>query len=64
MTTTTGHHRANVGSWAAVIMIVLGFVVGVFALVVGALVLWVIAGVLLAAGGGIALASGIMEQAY
>jgi hypothetical protein len=62
--TTTGHHRANVGSWAAVIMIVLGFVVGVFALVVGALVLWIIAGVLLAAGGGIALASGIMEQAY
>jgi hypothetical protein len=59
-----GHHRANTGSWLAVMMIILGFALGCFALPTGSLVLWVLTGVAIVVGGVIGLASRIMEQAY
>jgi hypothetical protein len=60
----SGHHRANVGSWVAVFLIIIGFGVGVFALVSHSMALWIVTGVALVAGGAIALASRIMDQAY
>jgi xanthine/uracil permease len=64
VTSSTGHHRANTGSWAAVVLIILGFTVGVFALVLHSIPLWIITGVALVLGGIVAVASKIMEQAY
>ncbi len=59
-----GHHRANIGSWIAVSLIIVGFAVGVFALASHSMALWIVTGVALVAGGAIALASRIMDQAY
>jgi xanthine/uracil permease len=61
---STGHHRANTGSWAAVVLIILGFTIGVFALVLHSVPLWIVTGVALVLGGIVAMASKIMEQAY
>ncbi len=60
----TGHHKANTGSWAAVLLIIVGFVVGTFALPLASVPLWIAAGALLVLGGVFALVSKIMEQAY
>jgi xanthine/uracil permease len=61
---STEHHRANTGSWAAVVLIILGFTIGVFALVLHSVPLWIVTGVALVLGGIVAMASKIMEQAY
>jgi len=60
----SGHHRANRGSWAAVMLIIIGFALGAFALASHSTVLWIMTGVALVAGGVVALAFRIMEQAY
>ncbi|MDT3441566.1 MULTISPECIES: hypothetical protein [unclassified Pseudofrankia] len=60
----SGHHRANVGSWVAVLLIIVGFGTGAFALATHLVALWILTGVALVAGGAIALASRIMDQAY
>jgi hypothetical protein len=59
-----GHHRANVGSWLAVALIIIGAALGAFALVTHSEALWITTGVALIVGGLLALGSGIMEQAY
>jgi hypothetical protein len=59
-----GHHTASKGAWASVYLIIIGFIVGTFALILGNIPLWIIAGVALALGGVMAIASKIMEQAY
>lgn len=59
-----GGHRANRGSWLAVMLIICGFVVGCVALPTHSVVLWIVAGAALVAGGAVGLASRIMEQAY
>jgi len=60
----TGHHKASTGAWAAVLLIIAGFIIGVFALIFGSVPLWIVTGVLMVAGGILALASRIMDQAY
>jgi hypothetical protein len=60
----TGHRRASLGSWLAVLLIIIGFAVGCFALALHSVALWVITAVALVAGGVVALLSRIMEQAY
>jgi len=58
------HPRGNPGSWAAVSLIIIGFVLGAFALPTGLVVLWILAGVALVAGGVLALTSRIMDQTH
>jgi predicted exporter len=62
--TSGGHHKANVGSWIAVILIIVASTVGVFALVLGSAALWIVTGVTLVAGIIFAFTSRLMEQAY
>ena len=64
MTSAIEHHSATPGAWASVILIIAGFTVGVFALVLHSMPLWIVTGVTLAIGGIFAMASKIMEQAY
>ncbi len=59
-----GHHKANTGSWAAVFLIIVAFSVGVFALVLHSVPLWIVTGASLVIGLIAAAASRIMEQAY
>ena len=56
--------RGNAGSWVAVSMIILGFVLGACALPTHWLILWIMTGIALAAGGILALASRIMDQVH
>ncbi|CUU59519.1 hypothetical protein CcI49_22900 [Frankia sp. CcI49] len=60
----TGHVKANMGSWAAVYILIVGFVLGTLALILGSVPLWIGTAVALVAGAGLALVSNIMEQAY
>ncbi|WP_131746810.1 hypothetical protein [Frankia sp. Cppng1_Ct_nod] len=64
MASSGGHHKANTGSWAAVILIIAGFAIGVFALVLHSVFLWIVTGVALVVGMIAAATSRIMEQAY
>ncbi|AEH09597.1 MULTISPECIES: hypothetical protein [Protofrankia] len=64
MASSSGHHKANVGSWTAVFLIIAAFTVGVFALVLHSVPLWIVTGVALVVGLITAVASQIMEQAY
>jgi hypothetical protein len=64
VTSTSDHRSASPGAWASVILIVIGFTVGVFALVLHSMPLWIVTGVTLALGGIFAMASKLMEQAY
>ncbi len=64
MTSSSEHHSASPGAWAAVILIVTGFTIGVFALVLDSMPLWIATAVVLVLGGIFAMASKIMEQAY
>ncbi len=57
-------HRGNTGSWVAVTMIIVGFVLGACALPTHWTVLWILTGVALVVGGVLALVSKIMEQAH
>ncbi|MBL7501674.1 hypothetical protein I6A84_31280 [Frankia sp. CNm7] len=59
-----GHKRGSTGAWTAVTLIIVGFILGCFALPTHSLVLWILAGVALVAGGVVGLTSRIMEQAY
>jgi hypothetical protein len=58
------HHRAKVGAWIAVLLIILGFTLGDFALSLHSTILWVLTAVALVIGGIVALASRIMDQVY
>jgi len=60
----TGHHKANTGSWLAVLLIIAGFTVGAIALPLASTPLWIVTAVLIVAGAAIGLAARIMEQAY
>jgi hypothetical protein len=64
VTSASEHPSASPGAWASVILIIAGFSVGVFALVLHSVPLWIATGVTLAIGGIFAMASKIMEQAY
>ncbi|MBX6390531.1 MAG: hypothetical protein IRZ08_16320 [Frankia sp.] len=55
-------HSGSTGAWTAVLLIILGFALGAFALATHLLVLWILTGVSLVAGGVMALTSRIMEQ--
>jgi hypothetical protein len=60
----TGHHKANTGSWLAVLLMIAGFVVGAVALPLASVPLWIVTAVLIVGGAVVGLASRIMEQAY
>jgi uncharacterized membrane protein HdeD (DUF308 family) len=64
VTTSSEHHKASSGAWAAVFLIIAGFTIGLFALIFHSVPLWIVTGVTLAIGGIFAIASKIMEQAY
>ncbi|WP_250287093.1 MULTISPECIES: hypothetical protein [unclassified Frankia] len=64
MASSSGHHKANAGSWTAVFLIIAAFTVGVFALALHSVPLWIVTGVALVVGLITAVASQIMEQAY
>ncbi|ADP84494.1 hypothetical protein FraEuI1c_6517 [Pseudofrankia inefficax] len=57
-------YRGNAGSWVAVSLIIVGFALGAVALPVHSLILWIATGLVLIAGGVLALSSRIMEQAH
>ncbi|MEX5632763.1 hypothetical protein [Parafrankia sp. FMc2] len=58
------HRRGNAGSWLAVALIIVGFVLGALALPTHSIILWIMAGTALVAGGILALRFKIMEQTY
>ena len=64
MASSSGHHTANVGSWAAVFLIITAFSIGVFALALHSVPLWIVTAGALVVGLVTAVASRIMEQAY
>lgn len=64
MASAAGHHHGSPGAWLAVFLIIAGFTVGVFALIFASVPLWIVTGVAVVLGGVVALASGIMDQAY
>ncbi len=64
MASSSGHHKANKGSWTAVFLIIAGFAIGVFALFAHSVPLWIGTGVVMVVGMITAVASRIMEQAY
>ncbi|WP_131766815.1 hypothetical protein [Candidatus Protofrankia californiensis] len=64
MASSGGHHKANKGSWTAVFLIIAGFTIGVFALILDSVPLWIGTGVALIVGMITAVTSQIMEQAY
>jgi hypothetical protein len=61
---SSGHHSANTGAWVAVFLIISAFTIGLFALVLDSVVLWIATAVAFVAGGITAMTSKIMEQAH
>ncbi len=59
-----GHVKASPGAWLSVILIVVGFTLGTFALIADSVPLWIATGIVMVAGiiGG--FTSRIMDQAY
>ena len=58
------HVAATPGAWLSVILIVVAFVLGTFALIATPIPLWIASGVVMVAGIVAGVASRIMEQAY
>ena len=61
---SNGHVSASPGAWLSVALIVIGFILGTFALIADSLPLWIATGVVMVAGIVAGFASRIMEQAY
>ncbi len=64
MAASNGHVSASPGAWLSVALIVVGFILGTFALIAHSLPLWIVTGVVMIAGIVAGFASRIMEQAY
>ncbi len=64
MSSSSGHVKASPGSWLAVTLVVIAFVVGTFALITHLVALWIVAGVAMLAGIVGSFTSRIMDQAY
>ena len=64
MSSSSGHVSASPGAWVAVILVIIAFVVGTFALILSSIPLWIATGVVMIAGIVAGVASNIMEQAY
>jgi hypothetical protein len=64
VSSNSGHVSATPGAWLAVILIIVAFTLGTFALIFSSIPLWIATGVVMIAGFGIGIASNIMEQAY
>ncbi len=64
MAASSGHVSASPGAWLSVILIIVAFIIGTFALITSSMPLWIATAVLAVAGiiGGVT--SKIMEQAY
>lgn len=63
MASSSGHHSASTGAWVAVLLIVAAFTIGLFALILSSIPLWIATGVVFVVGGIMAMTSKIMEQA-
>jgi hypothetical protein len=61
---SNGHVSATPGAWLAVILIVLAFTLGTFALIAHSVPLWIATGVAMVAGIIGTLTSRMMQQAY
>ena len=64
MSSSSEHVSATPGAWVAVILVVIGFILGTFALIDSSIPLWIATGVVMVAGFVAGIASNIMEQAY
>ncbi len=60
----TGRPPIHKGAWVSVLLITVGFVLGLLALVLHSAPLWIATGAALVAGAVLALASRIMEQVH
>jgi hypothetical protein len=64
VSSSSGHVSATPGAWLSVILIIVGFTLGTFALIASSIPLWIATGVVMVAGFIVGVASNIMEQAY
>jgi hypothetical protein len=64
VSSSSEHVSATPGAWVAVVLIVLAFVLGTFALITSSIPLWIATAVVMVAGIVVGVASNIMEQAY
>jgi hypothetical protein len=64
VSSSSGHVSATPGAWLAVILVVIAFILGTFALITSSIPLWIATGVVMVAGIVAGVASNIMEQAY
>jgi hypothetical protein len=60
---SSGHHSASTGAWVAVLVIVAAFTIGLFALILDSIPLWIATGVAFVVGGILSVTSKLMEQA-
>ena len=64
MAASNGHVSGTPGAWLSVTLVIVGFILGTFALIADSLPLWIATGVVMLAGIVGGFASRIMEQAY
>lgn len=64
MSSSSGHVSATPGAWLAVVLVIIAFILGTFALIASSIPLWIATGVVMVAGIVAGVASNIMEQAY
>jgi hypothetical protein len=64
VSTPSGHVSATPGAWLAVVLVIIAFILGTFALIASSIPLWIATGVVMVAGIVAGIASNIMEQAY
>jgi predicted Na+-dependent transporter len=64
VSSSSGHVSATPGAWVAVVLVIIAFILGTFALIASSIPLWIATGVVMLAGIGAGIASNIMEQAY
>jgi predicted Na+-dependent transporter len=64
VSSSSGHVSATPGAWLAVILVIIAFILGTFALIASSIPLWIATGVVMVAGIVAGVASNIMEQAY
>jgi hypothetical protein len=61
---SSAHVKASPGAWLSVVLVVIAFILGTFALIVHSVPLWIATGVVMVAGIVGGFASRIMDQAY
>jgi uncharacterized membrane protein len=64
VSSSSGHVSATPGAWLAVVLVIIAFILGTFALIASSIPLWIATGVVMVAGIVAGVASNIMEQAY